>query len=122
MTDYVSAYDKPGSIYHDEAVRCAERLWTETTLDSAGVLRWNSNGAVPPAECIALGAHIGMALLVSACTAARDEDTTRFLAAYRAARKTISAERRAEERAEARAAHGPGHEIVNVITGERITT
>jgi hypothetical protein len=53
---------------------------------------------------------------------ARDVYTERSIAEYIQAQRNRTAEDIAEERAEARAAHGPGVELVNILTGERYTT
>lgn len=84
-----------------------------------GVIRWNSNGRVPPADCVALAVQIGLPVNVAACTKARDIDTAAFVKAYRKARKNGPS---AEERAEARAAHGPGVKLVDVITAKEFIT
>jgi len=52
----------------------------------------------------------------------RDKWTGVTLAEYRVAQAQRTAEQIAEERWEARAAHGPGVEMVNIITGEKYTT
>ena len=59
---------------------------------------------------------------VTRTAVARDIHTTAFLKEYRTAQLNRSAEQKREERFEARAAHGPGVEIVNIITGEKYTT
>ena len=99
-----------------EAQRLAHQLRTEATI-TQGVVRWNSNNQVPPADIVALAAQIGLPVDVAASTAARDADTTAFLAAYRKGQpRRVSA----EQRAEMRAAFGRGAKVVNVITG-RVT-
>lgn len=84
------------------------------------VLRWHSNDRVPPADVIAAW-QVDDATR-AACDAARDAELAAFLADYRQARDARTPEQRAEERAEARAAHGPGVELVDVLTGERFRT
>lgn len=118
MTDYVSAYEGHGHKFQvEEAQRLAGKLRTEAVIAN-GVIRWLSNNQVPPADCVALAAHIGLSVDVEASTTARDADTTAFLADYRKrnARRRVTA----EQRAEMRAAFGPGAKVVNVITG-RVT-
>lgn len=119
MTDYVTALAQPGA-YHGEATRLAATLRdrAHATIE-AGVIRWNSNGRVPPADVVALAAHIGLAIDTAACTAARDTETAQFLAKYRKARAGGPT---AEERGEARAAFGPGVDLVDVITGHKWRT
>ena len=118
MGDYTRAYDGEGyGFVVADAKRLADKLRTEATI-TAGVIRWNSNNAVPPDDCVALASHIGLPVDVAACDAARDADTTAFLTEYRKqqSRRRVSA----EERAEMRAAFGPGARVINVITG-RVT-
>lgn len=119
MTDYISALAQPGA-YHGEATRLAATLRdpAHATID-AGLIRWVSNGRVPPADVVALAAHIGLEIDTAACTAARDSETADFLAEYRKARAGGPS---AEERAEARAAFGPGTDLVDVITGHKWRT
>lgn len=81
-----------------------------------GIMRWTSNGRVPPKETVALAAHCGYSVDVAKCTAVRDTELGAFLKAYRAQDPQMSA----ENLAEARANHPPGTEMVNVITG-RVT-
>ena len=88
----------------------------ECTLH-AGVLRWKSNGAVPPIENVAAAVVQGMAVDVAACDAARDADLRLFLAEYRANPPQPTA----EDMVEMRAAFGPGATVVNVVTGQRYT-
>ena len=54
----------------------------------------------------------------NSCTAARERDLDAFLAAYRRNPPPVTDEMRFE----ARAAHGPGVELVDVISGRRFTT
>lgn len=111
MTDYVNDLLHGPAHRRADAQRLADKLRTEATI-TAGVIRWNSNDRVPPADCVALAEHV-LAVDLSASAAAREADLQDFLAAYRAAYTGPSA----EERAEARAAMGPGVEMVNAITG-----
>ena len=101
-------------------VREEQRLieqFSEATVAANGVVRWNSNGQVPPADVLAVWAEQGFTFDRAASTAAREADTAKFVAEYRRreARRVVSA----EERAEMRAAFGPGTVVVNVITGRR---
>lgn len=118
MTDYVTAYERPGHVYHSEALRVAASLRLETDI-AGGVIRWQSNGNVPPAECVLLAAHIGLPINVGACSRARGADVDRFLAAYRQANANGPSD---EERFAARAAFGAGASVVNVVTGFRFRT
>lgn len=120
MTDYVKALNDPTHRDHAEAVRLAGQVKDEshTTL-TGGVMRWTSNGRVPPADIVTLAASIFEAVDVEACDKARDEETQAFLAEYR---RNNDRPATAEERFEMRAAFGPGVEVVNMITGRRTQT
>ena len=118
MTNYIEMLEKPRyGFERDEALRLAETLRNKTTIEN-GVIRYNSNGQVPPAECVALAIHIGLPVNVEACGTAREIELDAFLAEYRKNYKDPTA----EERFEARAAHGPGVKLVNVLTGTEFTT
>lgn len=117
--DYISAYSDSRNPYHREARSLVVTLSDETTLTD-GVLRWNSNSAVPPEDCVALALWCGMKVDVWACNLARQRELDEFLAEYR--KIELSPEERAEHRAEARAAFGPGVAVVNVISGQRWRT
>jgi len=86
-----------------------------------GVVRWNSNGSVPPADC--LGDWHDLGLIgdeeLEMSTAAREADTAKLLESYR--KRNANRKLSAEERFELRANHGPGTTLVNVITGRRWT-
>lgn len=104
-----------------EKLRNEAQLRTEATITN-GVIRWNSNGQVPPDDLVALAVEIGLPVDAAATKAAGDADFKAFMADYRKARRNRTAEVIAEERAEARAAHGPGVKLVNIVTGEKWTT
>lgn len=87
-----------------------------------GVMRWVSNGSVPPKEHVAEAAARGFVVNVAACDAARDADFKQFMVAYRDRRAQRSPEEIAEERFEMRAAFGEGVEVVDVFSGERMRT
>lgn len=116
MSNYVKALADPSHPHHREAKRLAEEPYAYTVTD--GVIRWDSNNAVPPQEFLDLFAHVGVEFDMAASQAARDADMDEFLAAYRRNYRGPSD----EERAEARAAMGEGAEMVNVITGHRWRT
>jgi hypothetical protein len=124
MTDYVKNLTSDKPWLRSEAERLATQLAPQpdnahSYIEWNGVLRWKSNDRVPPADIVELAAHLlGQAVNVANSTRARDKETTEFLAEYRRNYKGPTA----EERAEARAAHGPGVELVNVITGHRWRT
>jgi hypothetical protein len=87
-------------------------------LDAQGVLRWNTNNAVPFRDVCTIYFGNDVAA-INRCQAARDADTAAFCAEYR---RNYNKGPSAEERAEARAAHGEGVELVNVITGTKFRT
>lgn len=124
MTDYVAAYMNSMSHYNGEAIRLAASIRNDATITD-GVIRWNSNGRVPPMDVVAFAAHLNtigslhQTVSVDASAAARDAETSAFLAEYRAARANGPT---AEERFEARAAFGPGVDLVDVVTGRKWRT
>lgn len=87
----------------------------EAYTDDGKVWRWCSNDHVCPLDCLD---EYGIPADKAAQQAARDAELVAFAEQYRQNYKGPSA----EERAEARAAHGPGVELVNVLTGRRWTT
>lgn len=92
----------------------ARRQFAEATVVE-GVVRWISNGRVPPADCCEQWARLGLPFDLATSAAARDAETAAFMAAYRKNDRAPSA----EERAEMRAAFGEGTEVMDVITGRR---
>ena len=88
--------------------------------DAHGVWRWKSNDRVPFDDMLELN-NISPEVRAK-CKAARDADNNVFFEQYRKAQAQRSPEQIAEERAQARAAFGPGHSLVNIISGERYTT
>ena len=115
MTDYVSAWKNPRAPYHREACNLVNDLWHGKTTREGRVIRWTSNGQVPPADIIALAVAAGIDVDPAACDAARSADLRAFVSAYRANPPKVTA----EQRAEMRAAFGPGTTVVNVITGRK---
>ena len=102
-----------------ERARHVEMVRDDATIVN-GVVRWKSNGRVPFADCLEDAIAGGVAGIdLAACAAARDADTTAFLAEYR---RNQPAEPSAEERFEARAAFGEGVEVVDVLSGRRFRT
>ena len=87
-----------------------------------GVVRWRSNDAVPPAECLDQLAAEGLVFDRRKTDVARESDLRAFAAQYRKARARRTPEQREEEAAEMRAAFGPGAVVVDVLTGERFRT
>jgi len=100
-----------------DAFRYRDQFKTETyTL--RGVLRWKSNQAPVPLDIFRDAYCTAPAAQADAC----DEYSSRAIREFLAAREHMSDDERAEELMMARAAHGPGVELVNVISGQRFTT
>lgn len=115
MTDFVHDLGDSRHWVRRDAVDAGKQCRDEATY-SDGVMRWTSNGRVPPKEYVDLAAHFGYPVDVTKTTAARDSERRAFLAAYRARDPQMST----EELSEARANHPPGTRLVNVIT-KRVT-
>lgn len=110
MTNYVAALGDTAHPYHRDAKRLAEQLLTEASM-KLGVLRWNSNGGVPPQDVVELADHIGIPVDHAACDSARTADIRAFLQAYRA-------DPPKPDLGEMRAAFGAGARVTNIITGQ----
>lgn len=119
MMDYIVAYEARDHVYHREAVRLVGKFETDAHVDERGVVRWSSNEQVPPMEVLALWHYLDKPFSLEASRQQYDEDLNVMLDDYRARRADGPTD---EERFEARAAHGPGVELVDVITGHRWTT
>lgn len=116
MTDYIRQYQNPRFPHEQrETERLIEKFDSDANVSADGVVRWNSNGSVPPQDILDLWAHLKKPFNLEASVAAREEELTKFLAEYRANARPPSD----EEIHEMRAAFGPGIEVVNVITGLR---
>lgn len=87
---------------------------SKATVDAAGAIRWRSSGNIVPDDCLAM-AEIPEAVRAR-CAVARTADTKAFFKRYRESGADVMGP---GQLAEARAAHGPGVELVNVITGRR---
>jgi imidazoleglycerol phosphate dehydratase HisB len=93
---------------------------TQAHQDANGIWRWNSNDRVPFDDMLQ---SWGLDFATRArCAAARDADNRETLARYVEARKNVSPEQLAEEAFERRAAFGPGVEVVDILTGQRMRT
>lgn len=97
--------------------------WVESEVGfdaEDGVYRWTSNGNIPPADCY--NSHSIDQLPnfdLKKQLAVHERELAAFFEEYR---RHQPAEPSAEELYEARAAHGPGVELVDVISGRRFTT
>jgi len=121
MTDYFAHLSSDVVPFRRDAERMRDKIPTDARFE-AGVMRWNSNNAIPPADIVAFAAKLGYPVDVAACDAARSAALRAFAADYKAARAKRTPAEVAEERAMARAAHGPGVELMDVLTGERYRT
>lgn len=109
-----------------------EYLVANATQDAYGVWRWKSNGAVPFSDVLEAAGISGADLALH--ITARSADTSKIVSQYKARAAEVEARRKAgleteEERAarleaayERRAAFGSGVRLVNVVTGEELTT
>ena len=98
---------------NDKASAC----FTKEATVTAGVVRWSSNGAVPPSDVLAQWAGLDLPFDLARSTEAHNRDIDEFAEEYRqrAPRRVSS-----EERYEMRAAFGRGKRVVNIFTG-RVT-
>ena len=86
------------------------------TIDGNGVAR-NRIGRILMGDMLEKLTYITDAVDAEATAAARDEEVSRSLAAYRANARPTSEDKRREMRA----AFGAGQTVVNIMTGERNT-
>lgn len=99
---------------------------TDTYFDTKdNVYRWRSNDSVPPTDVLFENGISGAQLTHH--IAVRDAHTNEFLREYLRHQEEFwtspkYAEERAAHIAEARAVHGPGVELIDVITGRRFRT
>lgn len=102
-----------GWILDEEGARQA--FVGDAQVDACGVVRWVSNGAVPPVDVLEAWAVLCLPFDLGASTRARKDEVSRFLDTYRHNPPPVTAEMRAEMRA----SFGPGAKVVDVITGLR---
>ena len=120
MNNYIKGLNyKEGHPFRTDAERTAEKFDTDTTITN-GVVRWNTNDRVPPADILEFWAHLGKEFDLEKSEQARKEETNAFLNEYR--KQQEGQEVSAEQRAEARAAFGPGVVVVDAISGRKFTT
>ena len=110
-----------GAYWKTSAEKELERIKKELeqgliTIDENGVAR-NRIGRVLMSDMLEKLTYITDSVDAEATAAARDEEVSQNLAAYRANAKPASE----EEKNEMRAAFGKGQTVVNILTGERIT-
>lgn len=85
---------------------------TQTRIDAKGVLRWITNNACVPMDC--LDAYAPMGYDRAMHKAAIDADTAAFIAAYQSKPRVRSSEELCEIRANL------GGNAIDLITGKRI--
>jgi hypothetical protein len=85
---------------------------SEALIDAKGILRWVSNDACVPMDCLDANAPAGYDRVKH--KAAIDKDNAAFFAAYVAQPRVRSAEELSEIR------NNLGEDAVDVVTGERI--
>ena len=110
-----------GAYWKTSAEKELERIRKEPeqgliTIDENGVAR-NRIGRVLMSDMLEKLAYITDAVDAGATAAARGEEVSQSLTAYRAGREPAGE----EEKNEMRAAFGKGQTVVNILTGERIT-
>jgi hypothetical protein len=116
MANLVKDLQSTNEFFRKDAERVANQLRNEATITN-GIIRWDSNNAVPPTDCLELAVHIGLAVDLLACKRAAAEDLAAFLTLC-GKQATVSDKNDAEARAE----FGPGVTLVNVATGRVWTT
>lgn len=114
---YLWLEDMPLPI-QNEILRTCEDVMNNTWCDSNHVLRWASNDRVPPQEIVRLAKYLGANFDVKETYDTRESELNEMIQDYKANYIGPSP----EVRAEARAVHGPGVELVDVISGYRWTT
>ena len=122
MTDYVSHYTSPKAEWQKrEADRVAHQLKTETIIRS-GVLRWKSSNNVPPDDYLEFADFLGIQFDLKISLKVQKDEQLRAIRDYKSRQASRSPQDIEEERMMASAAHGPGVELVNVITGVKFKT
>lgn len=116
MNSYIQNLSSEMKWRRDESERLITKFDTDATVDSNGVVRWNSNNSVPPTDILELWQYVGKNFNFELSMKVRDEEITASLNEYR--KRMANYEMSNEERAELIAVHGKGARIVNVITGK----
>jgi hypothetical protein len=115
---YTDATRTQAAGMHDvrEAVSLTAKFFTDATV-VYGIVRWDTNGSIPPKDILALWDSLGFEFDYDATLAASKKDFEEAMDRY-CATYTGPAE---EELFEMRAAFGPGETVVDLITGAKIT-
>ena len=88
VTNLIEDSKNTDAVYHDEAVRAVARIRARDGFTVAdGVMRWDSNGAVPPAEWIDAAAVLLPEVDAARSHAVRNAELDAFLDEYREMRK-----------------------------------
>lgn len=95
---------------------------TDAYVDEKGVARWKSNGGVPPTEILNVWHEEKKPFDFVLSISTGKAETAGFIQKYREARAQRTPEQIEEERMMARGAVGEGHTLIDVFTGERIST
>jgi hypothetical protein len=82
-----------------------------------GVVRWKSNGEVPPQEVLDANRDRIPPVVMEKSIKVREQETEAFLREYR--KQNLNRKPSHEELMEMRAAFGPGTTVVDVITGRK---
>lgn len=90
----------------------ARNEYATQAVVKGGVLRWITNGRVPPADFCAEAKLLGFDVSLARCDEDRAAETRALLEAHRANPPELDV-------GEARAAMGAGVTVVNVLTGKR---
>lgn len=118
MTDYVRQHDAPRFPFEREETERLKAQFESDATVTDGIVRWNANGGVLPADVLVFWAHLGKPFDAEASERVRKAEQDVFIARYREQQKDHVPD--AEELHEMRAAFGPGETVVNVITGRRL--
>lgn len=103
--------------FRERADKLIEEFDTETTKEH-GVIRWKSNGAIPPKDILEFWKHIGKEFDYELCIETQDKENAEFLKQYR--EREANRKPSQEEMFEMEAAFGKGATVVNAITGRKI--
>lgn len=100
------------------------KMFNRSVQGDDGVVRWETNNSVPPEDVLE---HWKRLDLITPATYERSKrelaaQTARYIEEYKQARLAMTDEQKAEEAFELRAAFGPDHVVVDVITGEKWNT
>ena len=98
--------------------------WRDAYLDEKCIVRWQSNNRIPFADMLHtfVIARLITQEVADDSEVLRQEEENDFLTAYIKARKNRTPEQKAEEAYEMRAAFGPGETVVDIFTGEKVST